>query len=402
MPWRHLSFSSCGLSAPRRSMPYSFDPAQHDGDGIQRQPAGRSRRPALFVFTREISRQDEAGRAVRPSRKAHRTESRAACLRPFQLYRAPGSFTPFSFFLSSHLSSPARLRLGKKERTRERERKKERKMRNFSAVALALAAAVSVSNANPLTVSIEADSPVSVCVESDKRQTNPPTTLIAGVEAVDTPLIRDARAVIRDNFPDSVYFHQMRSWLFGVAWLNGNETLKGLIDPEVHAIGTMMHDLGWDMRPDSPWTTLERRFEVDGAIGAENFIRAHASAAEWSDSRVQLVWDAIALQGLQTISEYKQLDVATIVGSIAFDYMPTRSPLVSEAAYNSILAEFPNDELVAATNTTFTWFCAHKANTTYDGWTQPFGVAYVPGYSPVGHRTFDQVNMLAGAFNKTS
>jgi len=72
-----------------------------------------------------------------------------------------------------------------------------------------------------------------------------PTTVIAGVEVVDTQIVRDAHALI-SKFPDFLYFHCMRTWLYGAAVINTNETLKRQVDLEAHALGTILHDLGWD------------------------------------------------------------------------------------------------------------------------------------------------------------
>jgi hypothetical protein len=72
-----------------------------------------------------------------------------------------------------------------------------------------------------------------------------PTTIIAGVEVVDTPIVRDAQALI-SKFPNFLYFHCMRTWLLGAATINANKTLKAEVDLEAHALGTILHDLGWD------------------------------------------------------------------------------------------------------------------------------------------------------------
>ncbi|KAI1636615.1 hypothetical protein F4809DRAFT_608222 [Biscogniauxia mediterranea] len=214
-----------------------------------------------------------------------------------------------------------------------------------------------------------------------------PTTTIAGVEVVDTQIVRDAQAVIR-NMTSYLYKHQMRSWLFGAAMYNANETLKSQVDLEVHAIGTMLHDLGWDMTPGSPWFTLDHRFEVDGAIGARKFIRSHPEGQYWDEQRVQLVWDGIALHGTSSISEYKETDVVNIVRSIGLDY---RGPSlgVTQEVYDAIVAEFPNDDLISGTNETFIFFCETKPDVTYDTWLQGWGEEFVPGYSAVGHRAVD-------------
>src|SRR5207237_1171915 len=75
-----------------------------------------------------------------------------------------------------------------------------------------------------------------------------PTTKIANIEVVDTPLVRDALTEVKKFIPlqPYLYNHVMRSWLFGAAAFNKNETLKNLIDLEAHAVGTLLHDLGWD------------------------------------------------------------------------------------------------------------------------------------------------------------
>lgn len=75
-----------------------------------------------------------------------------------------------------------------------------------------------------------------------------PTTTIAGIEVVDTQIVRDAIKVVEEFIPlqPYLYAHVMRSWLFGAAAFNNNATLKAQIDLEAHALGTLLHDLGWD------------------------------------------------------------------------------------------------------------------------------------------------------------
>jgi hypothetical protein len=75
-----------------------------------------------------------------------------------------------------------------------------------------------------------------------------PTTKIANIEVVDTPLVRDVIKEVKKFIPlqPYLYNHVMRSWLFGAAAFNNNQTLKKEIDLEAHAVGTLMHDMGWD------------------------------------------------------------------------------------------------------------------------------------------------------------
>ncbi|KAI0024470.1 hypothetical protein F4780DRAFT_602850 [Xylariomycetidae sp. FL0641] len=214
-----------------------------------------------------------------------------------------------------------------------------------------------------------------------------PMTTIAGVEVVDTQIVRDAQALIKP-FTNYLYTHQMRSWVLGAAMINANATLRRTTDLEVHAVATMLHDLGWDMTPGSPWVSQDKRFEVDGAIGARRWIRAHPDGRHWSEERVQLVWDAISLHGTQSISEYKQQDVATIVRSIGLDYSgPARG--VAPDVYDGVTAVFPQNELESGTNQTFIWMCQTKPAATYDTWLQGWGDYFVEGYSAVGNRSID-------------
>ncbi|KAI0818077.1 hypothetical protein GGR55DRAFT_685504 [Xylaria sp. FL0064] len=214
-------------------------------------------------------------------------------------------------------------------------------------------------------------------------------TKIAGVEVIDTPIVRDVQKFIK-QFPDYLYSHQMRSWLFGAAMINANATLRREIDLEVHAVATMLHDLGWDMTNGSRWVSTDKRFEIDGAIGARTWLSEHPIGKYWAPDRVRKVFQAIALHGSGSIVNYFELEEAVIVQSISQDY---NGPVngVSQESYNAVAKAFPQDELIFGTNKTFVWLAATKPATTWDTWLQPWGDAFVPGYSAVGHRSFDNI-----------
>lgn len=221
-----------------------------------------------------------------------------------------------------------------------------------------------------------------------------PTTTIAGVEVIDTQLVRDARAVI-EVFTDLQPYlvkHLYRTWLFGAAAINANETLKSSIDIELHAVGTLLHDLGWDMRPNSPWVTKEERFEVDSGVAAVGFIKNHThgcTAKQWDAARLEKVYDGISLQTELSIVKFKNIQSQWIVTSVGFEFPGPRNPLIPEKDYNNILAAYPNDYLYRGSNETFTWFAANKPEGTYNTFIQDFGLEYVPGYNTTGHRLLD-------------
>jgi hypothetical protein len=148
-----------------------------------------------------------------------------------------------------------------------------------------------------------------------------PRRSIGGVFVVDTPLVRAAQEFARQHGDDHTYKHIMRSWLFGTLMLQHNATFQAIVDPEVHAVASILHDLGWDRAPNSSVVTHDHRFEVDGAIAAREFIHAHPHGRHWEKRRVQLVWDAIALHTERRIAYFKEPEVEAVSKSILLDFL---------------------------------------------------------------------------------
>lgn len=226
-----------------------------------------------------------------------------------------------------------------------------------------------------------------------------PNRTIAGVTVIDTPVVRVAQAHARAHASDFVYNHVMRGWLFGVLLWNhqaqqtqetsrhshSNTTTTttsapaveatGAFDLEVHAVANLLHDLGWDQTPDSPFISPDRRFEVDGAIASRDFLSQYrhnhtgdhnslAAGAPWDHRRTQLVWDAIALHSTDSIHKYKESEVRVVGQGIWMDFEGPQLG-VTEAEYAAVVAEFPQTGFRSGVNETFVWLCASKPKTTY-------------------------------------
>ncbi|KAI1193411.1 hypothetical protein F5X97DRAFT_328578 [Nemania serpens] len=219
-----------------------------------------------------------------------------------------------------------------------------------------------------------------------------PTTKIANIEVVYTPLVQDAIKLIKGFIPlqPYLYNHLMRSWLYGAAAFNNNATLKASIDLELHAVGTLLHDLGWDMRPNSPWHTPNIPFEVDSALGAVDFVKQHKSA-NWDANRLERMHDGITLQGMTAYLNGKNIDTNWLVQSVIFEFPGPRSPLIRNEDYDSILKEFPNDTVFRGTNETFTWLTITKPEGTRGTFIDFFGVSYVPGYGKQSNVAFELI-----------
>ena len=191
-----------------------------------------------------------------------------------------------------------------------------------------------------------------------------PTRTIANVTVIDTPIVRSAQEFARAHSSDFVYKHVMRSWLLGSLIIAANETLQREVDLEVHAVASLLHDLGWDQTPNSPFVSKDRRFEIDGAIAARTWIRSHKDGKHWEERRVQQVWDSIALHTEASIAHYKEAVVSVSSSGIWMDFQEP-SLGVTESHFDTLLDEFPRNDLKDGTNSTVVWLCKTKPVSTY-------------------------------------
>jgi HD superfamily phosphodiesterase len=134
--------------------------------------------------------------------------------------------------------------------------------------------------------------------------------VIAGIEIPDTRLVSDATTFARDAENDLLYHHSRRVFLF--AALQGKRL--GLEpDRELLYVGAMFHDLGLT----SPYASDTRRFEVDSAHVARNFLRDH----DVPENQVARVFLAIALHTTPNIPEFLEPEVALVHAGVETDLL---------------------------------------------------------------------------------
>jgi hypothetical protein len=159
------------------------------------------------------------------------------------------------------------------------------------------------------------------------------------------------------------YKHVIRSWLFGALEIARNKNLTST-DLEVHAVGAILHDLGWDQTPGSKLISSDKRFKVDGAIAARDFLRSHPDGNKWDSRRVQLVWDSIAFHGTPSFSSYKEAEVNAVGLGVFHDVGP-RSGNIDKVSYDRTLSEYSRTDIIAGLTGKMVWFCQTKPATTY-------------------------------------
>ncbi|MCJ1310729.1 hypothetical protein MMC25_004395 [Agyrium rufum] len=215
-----------------------------------------------------------------------------------------------------------------------------------------------------------------------------PTRTLAGIRVADTPAITASITFLRAHSDEFTYNHCMRSWLFGAAMAQKLPHLKD-VDLEVHAVSTILHDLGWDFSSDI--VSKDKRFEVDGANAAVEFLKREVEPT-WDERRMQLVWDSIALHTTISIVKYKEPVVALCSLGIGIEFMGPDSSLEGSLTwkeYDEIAKEFPRMKFIKGVREVIGHLCRTKPETTYDNFASSIGVRYVEGYTLEGRDVDD-------------
>ena len=193
------------------------------------------------------------------------------------------------------------------------------------------------------------------------------TRVLGGITVPDTPLIAQAMDYARTSSEPYLFNHAVRSWLFSVRL----GQLQGVPhDPEVVAVGTLLHDLGLTDSFTGP-----KRFEIEGADAA----RAFAQEQGLDHHRVQLIWDSVALNSTPSIGLYKEAEVALCTAGIGVEF-GFQYDRIQPREMQSILAAFPRLGMKRGFTDAVCRIVTTKPETTYDNFAGDFGERFVPGY----------------------
>jgi hypothetical protein len=197
------------------------------------------------------------------------------------------------------------------------------------------------------------------------------TDVLAGVSVPDSPLINQVLEYAKTLYEPYLFNHAMRSWLFAAKI----GQLKGIdCDPEVVAIGTILHDIGLATGVPGP-----NRFEINGAAAARSFVTARG----FSSRRAQLMWDLVALNSTPSIALHKEPEVALGTMGIGLDYGGFGIEMIAPADIARILDAFPRLKMKDKFAETCCRLVGARPETSSDNFLRDFGERFVPGYKPV-------------------
>src|SRR3954471_5010791 len=142
---------------------------------------------------------------------------------------------------------------------------------------------------------------------------------VAGITIPDSAIAKQATEQLLEHGTEFIYNHSLRVFVF--ASLQGSNQ-KLPYDPELLYVSAIFHDLG--LTPH--YSSADKRFEVDGANAARDFLKGHGL----SQPVLQLVWDTVALHTTPGIAEYKEAEVALLNYGVALDVVGRGYEYLSE------------------------------------------------------------------------
>lgn len=159
------------------------------------------------------------------------------------------------------------------------------------------------------------------------------TAVISGVRIPDSRLAREAAELVRSHEDEMLFNHSVRVYAFGA--------IKGLrqklkFDSELLYVAALFHDLGLV----DHYHTPTKRFEVDGADAAREFLKGRGIA----ESEADLVWQAIALHTTPGIPQYMRPEIALTNAGVLVDVVGIGYDDYTPEQRDQVISAFPRGD----------------------------------------------------------
>ncbi len=178
---------------------------------------------------------------------------------------------------------------------------------------------------------------------------------IKGISVPNSKLVHEITELVRDTETPLLFHRSSRVFYWGA--LTGAR--RGLtFDPELLYAGAMFHDMGL-----TNWhSSLDERFEVDGANVARDFLRGYAI----SQQDVDTVWAAIALHTTPGIPQHMHPVIALVTAGVEMDVLGIAYSDFSDTEREAVVQAHPRggqfkEDIIQ----TFYDGIKHKPDTTF-------------------------------------
>ena len=159
------------------------------------------------------------------------------------------------------------------------------------------------------------------------------TNIFSGIKIPDSKIAREAAGLVRQHESELLFNHSVRVFLFG-AMKGIRQNMK--FDSELLYVAALFHDLGLV----DTYHTDTKRFEVDGADAAREFLRSHGIP----EPKADLVWEAIALHTTPGIPQYMRPEIALTNAGVLVDVIGIEYDAYTPEQRNQVLSAFPRGE----------------------------------------------------------
>jgi hypothetical protein len=159
------------------------------------------------------------------------------------------------------------------------------------------------------------------------------TDLISDIKIPDSKIAREAAELVRQHETEMLYNHSVRVFVFG-AMKGIRQNLK--FDSELLYIAALFHDLGLV----DAYNTQTKRFEVDGADAAREFLKSHGI----SELKADLVWEAIALHTTPGIPQYMRPETALTNAGVLVDVVGIGYDDYTPEQRRQVISAFPRGD----------------------------------------------------------
>ena len=157
--------------------------------------------------------------------------------------------------------------------------------------------------------------------------------VFSGIKIPDSKIAREAAELVRQYETEMLYNHSVRVFVFG-AMKGIRQNLK--FDAELLYIAALFHDLGLV----DAYHTDTKRFEVDGADAAREFLRSHGIP----DRKADLVWEAIALHTTPGIPQYMRPEIALTNAGVLVDVVGLGYAEYTPEQRGQVITAFPRGD----------------------------------------------------------
>jgi hypothetical protein len=157
--------------------------------------------------------------------------------------------------------------------------------------------------------------------------------VISGIKIPDSKIALEATELVRQHENEMLFNHSVRVYVFG-AMRGVRQNLK--FDYELLYVAALFHDMGLV----DAYSTETKRFEVDGADAAREFLRSHRIP----EPKADLVWEAIALHTTPGIPQYMRPEIALTNAGVLVDVVGIGYDQYTPEQRDQVIAALPRGD----------------------------------------------------------